>query len=221
MNSQIDLTKALAPLITNWPSFLGIFVIFIVIKILSSAHFKGWNGERGVRRGLARLDPSIYDTFHDLYVPRTDGQGSTQIDHVTISPFGIFVIETKNYKGWIFGSEKQKNWTQQIYRRKDKFQNPLHQNKLHVHALMSFLGLPRESFKPLVFFIGDAVFKTPMPENVLNDGLCSWIGNHQTPIFSTAETETFRVALALHEQNTNRRAAKRQHLKDMRTRRNL
>jgi len=144
---RIDLTKLLDPLIANWPAFLGFLVIFIIFKILSSARFKGWNGERGVRRGLARLDGSLYHIFHDLYVPRPDGQGSTQIDHVVISPFGIFVIETKNYRGWIFGSEKQAQWTQQIYRRKERLQNPLHQNKLHVCALMAFLELPEECFK--------------------------------------------------------------------------
>jgi len=38
-----------------------------------------------------------------------DGEGSTtQIDHFLLSPYGLFVIETKNYKGWIFGSERQK-----------------------------------------------------------------------------------------------------------------
>lgn len=194
-------------------------MIFIIFKILSSARFKGWNGERGVRRGLARLDGSLYHTFHDLYVPRPDGQGSTQIDHVVISPFGIFVIETKNYKGWIFGSEKQANWTQQIYRRKERFQNPLHQNKLHVRALMAFLDLPEESFKSLVFFIGDAVFKTPMPDNVLNRGLRSWIENRQTPVFTPSETEALLSAFAQHEQVTDRKVAARQHLKDLRSRR--
>ncbi len=52
----------------------------------------------------------------------------TQLDHVVVSRFGVFVIETKNYRGWIFGSEKQPQWTQQIYRQKNRFQNPLHQN---------------------------------------------------------------------------------------------
>jgi len=219
MISRIELTQLLEPLIANWPLFLGLIVILVIIKLLSSARFKGWIGERGVRSGLARLDAFIYETFHDLYIPRPDGKGSTQIDHVVISPFGIFVIETKNYKGWIFGSEKQAQWTQQIYRRKERFQNPLHQNKLHVRALMAFLDLPEESFKSLVFFIGDATFKTPMPDNVLNRGLRSWIENHQTPVFAFSETEAFCATLTQHEQITDRKVAARQHLKDLRSRR--
>jgi hypothetical protein len=65
-----------------------------------------------------------------------------------VSPFGVFVIETKNYKGWILGDEKQRQWMQQIYGKKNRFQNPLHQNQLHVRALMDFLALPESPFHP-------------------------------------------------------------------------
>jgi restriction system protein len=52
---------------------------------------------------LRRLDSRLYRVFHDLYLPRPDGKGTTQIDHVVVSRYGIFVIETKNMTGWIFG----------------------------------------------------------------------------------------------------------------------
>jgi hypothetical protein len=93
------LSQALEPFITNWPWFLGFFAIFIITEILGSAGFKGWFGERAVSKGLARLDPAHYRTFHDLYLPRPDGQCSIQLDHVIVPPLGIFVIETKNYRG--------------------------------------------------------------------------------------------------------------------------
>lgn len=44
-------------------------------------------------------------------------QGTTQIDHILISPYGVFIIETKNYTGWIFGNARQKQWTQKIYKK--------------------------------------------------------------------------------------------------------
>ncbi len=147
---ELDLTTMFQPLLSIWPMFLGLGLIFILVKILKSARFKGWLGEWMINRSLEKLDPSIYRTFHDLYVPRPDGEGTTQIDHVVVSPFGIFVIETKNYGGWIFGTAKQRQWTQQIYRNKFRFQNPLHQNKLHVAALREFLNLPDTSFHPVV-----------------------------------------------------------------------
>lgn len=51
------------------------------------------------------------------------------------SRFGIFAIETKNMQGWIFGSKRQAEWTQKIYKRTFKFQNPLRQNYKHTKAL--------------------------------------------------------------------------------------
>lgn len=219
MKSQIDLSQALQPFISNWPGFLALIVILIVIKILASARFKGWFGEKSVSNGLAKLDPRTYTVFHDLYLPRPDGQGTTQLDHVVVSPFGIFVIETKNYRGWIFGSEKQREWTQQIYKRKERFQNPLHQNHLHIRALMDFLDLTESSFHSVVFFIGDSQFKTPMPPNVLNRGLRTWIEEHRDPILEHDQVTRIRETLAKHEQSTDRKTAARQHLKDMRKRR--
>src|SRR6478609_6172097 len=150
----MSISQILQPLLANWPSFAALFGFWVLFKILASPVFKGWLGEIMVNRiGLKRLDPALYRTFGDIYLPRPDGKGTTQIDHIVVSRFGIFVIETKNYKGWIFGSESQRQWTQQIYRKKSSFQNPLHQNKLHVRALMSFLGLPENRFLPVVFFI--------------------------------------------------------------------
>ncbi len=218
MISQIDLNEALKPFIANWPGFLALFAILFVVKILGSARFKGWFGERAVSRGLSRLDATTYHTFHDLYLPRPDGQGSTQLDHVVVSRFGVFVIETKNYRGWIFGSEKQPQWTQQIYRQKNRFQNPLHQNNLHVRALAERLGLPRAAFHSLVFFIGDSQFKTPMPSNVLNKGLTSWILQHQdVHLDPTAHEKALAILNEIHR-TTDRKAAARQHLIDLKTR---
>lgn len=121
----------LTPLLNAWPGILALLAIGIVVRVLKSPKVKGWMGERSVRKALDRLEPANYRAFHDLYLPRPDGNGTTQVDHAVVSRFGVFVIETKNYEGWIFGSERQRQWTQQIYRRKNRFQNPLHQNLLH------------------------------------------------------------------------------------------
>ncbi len=56
-----------------------------------------------------------------------------------MSTHGIFVIETKNYKGWIYGKEKDRQWTQVIYKRKERFQNPIHQNYGPIKALETLL----------------------------------------------------------------------------------
>jgi len=214
----VPLQQLLSPFLSHWPSFALLLGIYVLIRFIGSAGFKGRIGEWMVCRGLNRLDPKLYRNFHDLYLPRPDGKGTTQLDHVVISPFGIFVIETKNYKGWIFGSEKQRQWTQQIYRTKHRFQNPLHQNHLHVKVLTRFLGIPENQFHSLVFFIGGAEFKTPMPGNVLNHGLLAWIGKHSAPLLDPAAVETAISRLESLCQSTDRKAASRTHVKALNAR---
>ena len=84
--------------------------------------------------------------------------GTTQIDHIIVSRYGVFVIETKNMKGWIFGSANQKTWTQKIYKHTHKFQNPLHQNYKHVKTLEALLDIPSSAIHSLVVFVGDSRF---------------------------------------------------------------
>lgn len=77
--------------------------------------------------------------IHNCYVPTAEG--FTEIDLMMIHETGLYVIESKNYNGWIFGTEKQKNWTQVMPggRNKFKFYNPIWQNAGHVKALQAHL----------------------------------------------------------------------------------
>ena len=79
------------------------------------------------------------------------------------------MIESKNYKGWIFANPKLETWTQVLFKAKFKFQNPIHQNHLHVVAVRELLDfLPQEVIKSVVVFSGDAEFKTEMPSGVFS-----------------------------------------------------
>jgi hypothetical protein len=123
-------------------------------------------GEAALSRLLsAKFIPPDYHLMNHLTL-RVDN-GTTQIDHVLVSRFGIFVIESKHYKGWIFGDEKQPNWTQVLFNGKYKFQNPIHQNFRHVMAVRQLLDfLPPDHVKSAVVFTGDAEFKTDVPRGV-------------------------------------------------------
>ena len=85
---------------------------------------------------------------------------------IIVSEYGIFVIETKNIKGWIFGNEKQKFWTQKIYKHTNKFHNPLHQNYKHTKTIQNVFNIESNKIFSVIVFIGDSTFKTKMPENV-------------------------------------------------------
>jgi hypothetical protein len=122
--------------------------------------------ERLVTETIESYFPS--DDFHLLnHVTLPMEDGTTQIDHILVTRFGVFVIETKNPKGWIFASDEGKKWTQVLYRLKFPFQNPLLQNKRHVQAVRDLLGLLQShAIKPIVIFTGSATFKTEVPKGV-------------------------------------------------------
>ena len=135
-------------------------------------------GEGYIRKLLHQSFPS--SDFHILNnVTLPVGTHTTQIDHILVSTRGIFVIETKHYSGWIFGDERSKNWTQVIYQKKSRFQNPLHQNYKHVKVVEQLLDfLPSEAVFNVVVFTGSAKFKTNTPEGVFNpDSLVSYINS--------------------------------------------
>lgn len=158
------------------------------------AFLKGWFGEKVTALGIAiSLDRRIYRRIDDLIL--TTDRGTTQVDHVILSPFGIFVIETKNMRGWIFGGERDPFWTQVNFRRKDRFQNPLRQNYAHTRAVAEKLGVELETVHSVVFFIGDCQFKTPPPRNVLTRGLSAYIRGFAEFRFSEAEVEQFERRL--------------------------
>lgn len=131
--------------------------------------------------------------------------GTTQIDHILVSRFGVFVIETKDYKGWIFANAKHATWTQVLYRLKFKFQNPIFQNMLHVRAVQDLLDfLPPEAIKSAVVFTGRAEFKTEMPSGVYTlSGLIDYLRTATEEVmslnrvqFCVGRLETARLAIS-------------------------
>jgi restriction system protein len=158
----MDLSIYLNMMISAAWYLIPIFIFAIVIK---SAWFKGVLGEWQVNLLIKFfLDKNYYHLIKNVTLPTDDG--TTQIDHIIVSKYGIFVVETKNMKGWIFGSENQKQWTQQIFKHKSKFQNPLHQNYKHLKTLETCLKTKSDSIFSVIIFIGDSTFKTKMPDNV-------------------------------------------------------
>lgn len=185
-----------------------------VLLRLFKPKIKGHIGELIVNLGaLKGLDSRVYRSFNDLYVLRHDEEGTTQIDHVVVSAFGIFVIETKNYSGWIFGSENTQKWTQCLKGgKKFPFQNPLWQNKLHIASLAKELDLPVSVFHSIVYFAGDSTFKTEMPANVINEGLKGYIESHQDIFLSQEQVIKANALLGHLAAHTDRRKAKKEHV---------
>lgn len=147
---------------------IGLIVLFLVLGSLVDLFLpkiRGWTGEKAVAVVLAGLPKEEYIAIHDIML--NTGRGTTQIDHIVVSIYGIFVIETKNYKGWITGGDKSDQWVKNMYGKKYSFRNPVRQNFGHVKALENLLGLSENIFIPVVVFTPDADLKVKTKNNVI------------------------------------------------------
>jgi hypothetical protein len=145
---------------------VALFVGFAVGR--RRGYFFQNQGEARMASALKRrFAPPDYHLLNHVTL-RLKGE-TTQIDHVLISRFGVFVIETKDYSGWIFANLGDRYWTQVLYRAKFRFQNPIRQHYKHVCAVRELLDfLPSDAIQPIVVFTGEAEFKTTTPVGVLS-----------------------------------------------------
>ena len=169
--------------------------LMLLLAWLRSPTGKGWFGEAYLHLVLhVALPRTTYHLRRNLTLPTADG--TTQIDHVVVSRHGIFVIETKNYGGWIFGKAGDKTWTQKFPRRSNTFQNPLRQNYKHVRTLAELTGADEAALFSLIVFVGDATFKTSMPPNVTQvSGCLDFIRTHTASLLDDAEVVRLLAAI--------------------------
>jgi len=169
----MDTFQILSSIFSQFWWLIPLFLIVVAVNAFKP-FLKGKIGEFAVSVHVKLyLDKEKYTLLNDCTFLDEQNQ-TTQIDHILLSPYGIFVVETKNYKGWIFGSERQKTWTQKIYKNSYKFQNPLHQNYKHQKVLENVLAdiIDPALIHSVVVFMPDCEFKTQMPKNVFHGA--SW-----------------------------------------------
>jgi predicted RNA-binding Zn-ribbon protein involved in translation (DUF1610 family) len=146
---------------------LIVSVIIIIFWRLYIPKIKGIIGEKSISSILYLLDKSKYSVINNIVLERD--RKTSQIDHVVISDFGIFVIETKNYKGWIVGNEKSEHWTQVLFKRKQRFYNPIKQNLGHINVLKTYLSkYPSINYIPIVVFLSKSDIKVKTTYNIIN-----------------------------------------------------
>lgn len=114
------------------------------VNYFNVRHDTGKFGEYLTYKYLKDFEKQGAKFLFNIYIPKKDEE-TTEIDVLMISSKGLFVFESKNYSGWIFGSDNQKYWCQTLpsgRRRshKEKFYNPIFQNNTHVKYLKSIVG---------------------------------------------------------------------------------
>ena len=143
----------------------ALIVILVFSAMLYLCFSKGKIAEKMVHHKLMQL-PEEYHVIDDVLF-MSNGR-STQIDHIVVSPYAVFVIETKGYKGWILGGENAEYWTQIIYKRKSTFYNPIHQNDGHIRFLKFLLkDLGNIPFVPIVVFNNEADLKVYVNNHIV------------------------------------------------------
>lgn len=120
--------------------------------------FKGWIGERKVASRLKVLARK-YNGYliNDVTIPDEETGRTSQIDHILFTCYGIFVVETKNYSGYIYGNDSQSDWTQVLNygRVKNRLYNPVKQNAVHCYRLSAIINNEKLHLASVVVFVKD------------------------------------------------------------------
>jgi hypothetical protein len=118
---------------------------------------KGELGEYKIDIQLSQL-PKGYKYLNDLLIKNSKSTtGYSQIDHIVITPYGLLVIETKNYQGTIYGGKDRKTW---LINGKFKMTNPLMQNYGHIKALKNLIDVKfHKHFISMISFTKRCTFK--------------------------------------------------------------
>lgn len=212
------IAQIFAPLLSTFGWILLLFIAIVLFKAFKPI-LKGKMGEFAVSAHVKLyLDKDHYILLNDCTLPDEQNQ-TTQIDHILLSPFGVFVIETKNYKGWIFGGERQKTWTQKIYKKSFKFQNPLHQNYKHQKVLEAVLAdiIDPALIHSVVVFMPDCEFKTQMPSNVFRGAAWTdYIKSFADPVIPPMKLK--RIQLRIEKEVLEKSwKTNRQHVENLKT----
>lgn len=186
-------------------------------------HAKGvlaeFSGKLAVKQWLPK---SGYELFSDVMLQ--DKRGTTQIDHVVVSRFGIFVIEAKGISGKLYASAETKYRTWKVYRngRGYTFQNPYLQNYRHRCALAEVLNVPLEVLHDVIFFPNEEL-EVATPGNLVPSfvtgrrGLAAYILSFEEQVFTAEEVTRLTAILSL-KRMENSRENKKKHAADLKAR---
>lgn len=125
--------------------------------LFPSAEDIGEKGERLTAKKLVRVDKTGFSgkVLQNIYIPKSNGETS-EIDLLFITKIGIFVIESKNYSGYIFGTDTNQKWTLTLhagqgFTEKHQFYNPIKQNQTHIKWLNRYLNEDIRMFSIIAF----------------------------------------------------------------------
>lgn len=146
--------SVLAFVIIFFSCIIGFGILFLVFSLPS---VRGKIGESKVSKRLKKLAKKYGGHVIDDVIIPGENDKTSQIDHIYISKYGLYVVETKNYSGRIYGNDKQREWTQVLAygNTKNKLYNPVMQNQTHIYRLLQLLNVKMDACSVVVFVRGN------------------------------------------------------------------
>lgn len=193
-----------------------LFIVFIAAIIIKQETFesKGDSGENAVSKILGKTINGEKYIINDLLFETEPGK-SCQIDHVLINPHGIWVIETKNYAGKIYGQDNQREWIQILAygNEKNTFYNPVKQNSTHIYQLSKKLNV-KKVFQNLVIFLPQADITDVNSDYVHYIYELPELVNKDTGVLLSSEQMEYFYNCLIDLKNTNT-VSKNEHIKNI------
>jgi hypothetical protein len=184
---------------------LPFYLCYIILKSISSprVHTKiipGKNGEVLTANYLSKLNQEEYLVINDITLKK--GMWTGQIDHLVISRFGIFVVETKDWKGRLYGYTNNKYLTLCCGRKSFTVYNPLVQNMNHISLLEKILyGYYNLNIVSIVAFTPRISFRTGSGSFLFISEIIDYIKKYNEPIMSINKRDSiYRLLLKLKEE---------------------
>lgn len=197
--------------IFNYPIFWVLLILFILISIFYK-NFRGFIGEFWVKLELNKLPKSQYIILNNILIKSKNG--THQIDHIVISRFGIFVIETKNYYGLITGNAFSKKWIQHLGKNEYYFNNPIHQNYGHIKALEEILDLDENIFISIICIYNQATVKVNAKNVTQLDFINNLIKSYKKEILFANLNE---IRNKIEENNILDKKIRKEHVKNIKS----
>lgn len=172
--------------------FIVSSALLILITILQykkkevTSETKGLIGEIKIKKDFLKELNNEYFIYNNVTI-RDEDEHTTQIDHIIVCRYGLFVIETKNYSGWIYASECKPKWIQKFPKKSYEFQNPIVQNYRHISVLKFILDSKSISsnIHSIIVFSENCTFRTSLPHNVFQgQEWINYIQSFDTTVFT-------------------------------------
>ena len=202
------------------PAIIVLSIVLPLVIIKRRNHLTGASGERSVSEMLSQIMRDGEFLINDYLASRNrDQTESIQIDHIFISYKGVFVIETKDYRGRIYGDRYQNGWTQVLAYggEKHRLYNPIMQNETHRRYVKRIIGEHFHTYSAVIFINAD-ISRIKNSSDILfgKRSFLNWYYSLPDCILDYSGIETVRMALT--KEMSENPITKEQHISNIRRR---